>query len=140
MNLQRRSTRTLVLAALLPIAACNWTAATLSTEKAPWSYVEDAWGGVRLASHAISVKQLTVKLELGVHEVKRADSGICVRRVSARSEATSILVRFDRCLCSTGYTTNDYAASIPLPKPGRYVVAYDDEAAEFPKLGEVELR
>jgi hypothetical protein len=81
-------------------------------------------------------------LKLALHQRQRTDSGVCVRRVSARPEAGRIIVRFDKCICGPGSTLPykyELEAHMTRPSPGKYVVVYDDADAGYPRIGEVEL-
>jgi len=110
-----------------------------TTEPAPWSYVEDAWGGMAVSNATVTSDQVLVDFAFNQHAVKREDSAICVRRVVGQARASRIYVRVDRCLCGPG-ATKELRATFPKPRSGSYQVVYDDLSAKYPELGEVHIR
>ena len=131
-------TRLLVAFALLATVGCASAIPWVTSEPAPWSYVEDAWGGVRLGAVEVVSGDAFLLFELRAHEVKRIDSGICVRGASTRMDGGRIALRLDQSLCGPGSLT-DYKAALPKLAAGTYDVVYDDEAAGFPALGRVRI-
>jgi len=105
---------------------------------APWSYVEDAWGGLAAGEPTIAAGTVTLPLLLGVHERKRVDSAICIKKISARVDGSRILVQLNQGICGEGSVTK-YEATFPRPAAGTYPVAYDDLLAGHPKIGEVRI-
>jgi hypothetical protein len=123
---------------LTACVACDRAATRLTTESAPWSYVEDAWGGLGIAESKTVNNQVSLTFRLHVHESKRLDSAICTCGAGARLLADRILVRLDKCLCSDGASTQ-LIAVLPKPASGNYDVVYDDAAAGFPHIARLEL-
>jgi len=107
----------------------------MTSERATWSYVDEAWGGMAVKTSAVNANQLSLTFRLFLHAPTRIDSGICIYAIAARADGRRVVVRLDRSLC--GNTTGGYAVSLPKPEAGTYDVVYDDAAAGFPKLGRV---
>ncbi len=126
------------IVALVACVACDRAATRLSTERAPWSYVEDAWGGLGIAESRTANNQVSMTFRLRVHEPKRLDSAICTCGTTARVMADRILVRLDKCLCSGGASTR-LIAVLPQPISGEYDVVYDDAAAGFPHVARLRV-
>jgi hypothetical protein len=110
----------------------------MSSERAPWFYVEDAWGGLGIAESRTADNQLSITFRLGVHEPKRLDSAICTCGATARLVASRILVRLDKCLCNGGASA-PLIAVLPKPTSGEYDVVYDDAAAGFPNVAHLRV-
>ncbi|HSS49560.1 MAG TPA: hypothetical protein VLX28_11510 [Thermoanaerobaculia bacterium] len=123
-------------------SSCQDVVTVASTTPAPWSYVEDAWGGIAPENPAIESGRVALPVKLDLHPAKRLDSAICIRRVSGRVDEGRVFVRVDKCLCHSGTKGEgpDMVARFAKPAPGRYVVVYDDASAGFPKIGEIEVR
>ena len=147
----KTSHRYLTLAAILlaPLVSVSCSRAVTwgSTTPASWSYVEKSWGGIALGNPTIEADRVDLPFRLGVHEVERVDSGICIRRLTGRFDKGRAIVRFDKYICEGSHRTTpieqsakDFVARLDKPAPGKYDVVYDDVSAGFPKLGEVEVR
>lgn len=133
--------RLTVLAAVLvgTTSACSWFVTRATTEPASWTYVEEAWGGMRLSEAHVADGRLSLPFRLSVHASTRVDSGICVRGASARVSDRRILVRLDKSVCPERGTPPPDEAELPAPASGSYEVVYDDAAAHFPSLGRVQV-
>jgi hypothetical protein len=130
-----------ILLALASVS-CDRALTVASTTPAPWTYVEDAWGGIASGSPTIESDRMALPVRFDVHPVKRQDSAICIRRVNGRVDGGRVIVRVDKCLCSSGTTGKgpELIARFAKPVPGKYMVVYDDARAGFPKIGEIEVR
>jgi hypothetical protein len=121
-------------------AGCHRAVTLVTTERASWSYVEEAWGGLQVSDSAVEDGRLRLRLRSHVHAVTRVDSGICVRAVSARVDETRVLVRLDKAVCDPkGPPPPSNEVSIASPPAGTYAVLYDDAAAGFPRLGQARV-
>lgn len=121
---------------------CDRAVTLVSTEKAPWWYVEQRWGGLELGEPRVEGSQFSIPLRLFVHGVRQIDSGICVRRVEARVDGLRVILRIDKCLCGPGVTqfnpsSRGLTAAMQRPRAGTYEVVYDDEGAGFPRVGQI---
>ncbi|HEV7506173.1 MAG TPA: hypothetical protein VGS07_14785 [Thermoanaerobaculia bacterium] len=123
-------------------SSCQYAVTVASTTPAPWSYVEDAWGGIASENPTIESDRVALPVRLDLHSAKRIDSAICIRRVNGRVDAGRVFVRVDKCLCHSGTQGEgpDMVARFGKPAPGKYAVVYDDASAGFPKIGEIEVR
>lgn len=141
MSLRRRLiVVALVTAAIVAAVAARDSIVTwLTTERATWQYVEEAWGGVEVPESHLENGALRLVLRFHVHPTTRMDSGICVRRASARIAEGRILVGLQKCLCS-GRHSRPIEVSLRAPSAGVYEVAYDDREAGLPRLGQVQVR
>ncbi len=128
----------LALLCLFGLTGCNRLVTWASTKTAPWSYVEDGWGGTALESYLVESNQVNLKFKLLIHDVKRIDSGICSCGTSAKLQQNRILVRMKSCLCGPGADTH-HVAIIRRPPPGQYLVVYDDPSANYPRIGEITI-
>jgi hypothetical protein len=121
-------------------AACNRAVTLVTTERAAWSYVEEAWGGLDVPESRVEDGRLRLRLRFHVHPVARVDSGICVRAVAARVDGTRVLVRLDKSVCDPkGATQSSDEVSIAVPPAGTYELRYDDAGAGFPRLGQAQV-
>ena len=126
------------IVALIACVACDRAATRLSTEHAPWSYVEDAWGGLGIAESRTANNRVSLSFRLRVHEPKRLDSAICTCGPTARVVADRILARLDKCLCKAGASA-PLIAVLPKPASGEYDVVYEDATAGFPHIARVRV-
>ena len=111
----------------------------LTTEHASWQYVEEAWGGLDVPDSHLSNGVLRLELRFHVQPITRMDSGICVRRASARVAEGRILVGLQKCVCNERLSRPP-DVSLRAPSAGVYEVAYDDREAGLPRLGKVQVR
>lgn len=128
--------RLLAIVALVAFFACERVSTRLTTESAPWSYVEDAWGGLAIAESRTAENQVSLTFRLRAHEPKRLDSAICLCGTSARVRAERIMVRLEKCLCGGGASA-PLMAVLSKPPAGEYEVVYDDAAAGFPHVARI---
>ncbi|HVT15579.1 MAG TPA: hypothetical protein VHQ90_05270 [Thermoanaerobaculia bacterium] len=119
-------------------SGCADPVSQLTTKPASWAYVEDAWGGMALGKVITSDSHIALALTLGVHDVKRVDSGICVQGAAGTVRSSRLLVRLNRSVCGSGSMVN-IIVRVAKPRPGIYAVVYDDEVARYPRLGEVRV-
>jgi hypothetical protein len=121
--------------------SCNRAVTLASTTAAPWSYVEEAWGGIASEIPTVESGRMALPVRFAVHPVVRHDSAICIRRVNGRVEDGRVIVGVDKYICSSGTGKGpDLVARFVKPAPGRYAVVYDDASAGFPKIGDIEVR
>lgn len=125
------------LSCLLLAAGCASVATWASTERASWTYVDEAWGGVALIKPQVTADRVTLTFKLFVHEATRSDSAICLHRISTRWQGAELLVRFDKAVCGSSSDAPSLVVAIDPPKPGTYAVMYDDESVGYPILGEL---
>lgn len=119
----------------------------VTSESASWAYVEDSWGGLALSKVTTSDGNIGLVVTMGVHDVKTINSGICIKKVTGEVRGSRVLLRFERSLCGPGLIspypappkTPSFAVRVAKPHPGLYTVVYDDEAARYPRLGEVRV-
>lgn len=120
------------------LVGCGWVVSKASAERASWSYVDDAWGGLAVDQLVGSPDNPTLRFKTKLHGAKRMDSAICVCGGSVRVQGQRLIVSLNRCLCDSATATS---AELPLPRlaSGSYSVVYDDESAGFPVVGRVDV-
>jgi hypothetical protein len=136
--MRSRTSCLLVVLVLLAALGCSRAVTWATTERATWSYVREAWGGVLLGSPIHTGAELRLPFNLDVKSAKRMDSGVCVCGVRARLDGTRIVVAFYKCVCGPG-ATGDLTAMIARPRAGAYSVVYDDKEAGYPVIGSIQI-
>jgi hypothetical protein len=137
-RVRRGSATALTILGLLSVLACGRAVTWMSTERAPWSYVREAWGGIIVRTAEPSGTQLRLTFELDVKSAKRVDSGICVCGIQARLDGTQIVVGFSKCVCGSG-TMEALAVAAPRPRPGAHTVVYDERTAGYPVIASIKV-
>jgi hypothetical protein len=118
------------------VSGCDRLVSEASERAAPWSYVEEAWGGIGVGKPVVSADGVTIPFDLGLRPPKRLDSAICVRDADARLKDGRIVVLLERGVCGPGSPTEHAVHLKRLPK-GTYTVVYGDADAGYPVIGEV---
>ncbi len=126
------------LALALFAASCGSALSSMTAERASWSYVAEAWGGLRVGSPIAEGRTVALPIMLALQETRRMESGTCVVEVLARVERQRIILSLQKGFCS-GATLAQPVARFQRPAPGDYVVVYDDQGASWPVVGRVKL-
>lgn len=124
------------LALVLLTSGCDRLVSQATEKDAPWSYVEEAWGGMGVGKPVVSADGVTIPLELRLRPPKRFDSAICVRGADAHLKDGRIVVVLERGVFGPGSLT-EYAVRLKLLPKGTYTVVYGDADAGYPVIGEV---
>lgn len=129
-----RSSFLVALGALGVVSGCDRAVTHLTTEKASWVYVVDAWGGVGIREPELTATEIRLPTGRTGRKSTLADSAICCCGGDARVDGRRILISLNRCVCSGRTPGVPEAFTLPRPAPGMYEVAYDDESVGYPEL------
>ena len=115
-------------------SGCGAAVQSLSGEPASYQDVAESWGGIALGHIVAESTGPVLLLELHPDKALRIDSGICVARVSTRIAPGTLYLVLFKSICGERSLKT---LAIPLEglADGSYEVRYDDEAANYPKLG-----
>ena len=128
----------ILLAGVTALGSCEAFVTWVSTTKAEWSYVRDAWGGVEIGETSLREGELLIPLSLIPEKGSWEDSAICICGAYARQDGSRLLIGIRRCICGAAAGLPS-VLRIPRPSPGRYEVRYDDDAAGYPLLGSIDV-